>query len=129
MPRTFFQDFNRDDGTPITVEYSFASGSPTTYSPMYGASGGDPCEVEIVSAWPNTPEYNALQNDRHALAEHYFPPLIRGIDPAPQGRIAKIDEWLAAMEATCKLTDAEDERMCSWLAEHHVDDYEPEIDF
>jgi hypothetical protein len=126
MPRTFFHDFNRDDGTPVTVEYSFASGSPTTYSPLNGACGGDPCEVEIVSSWPNTPEYNALQNDRRALAEHYFPPLIRGIDPSVPGPIERIDERLAAMEAACKLTDAEHERMCAWLAEHHVD--EPEDD-
>jgi hypothetical protein len=112
MPRTFFQDFNRVDGSSITVKYSFRTG-----------------EVEIVEAWPNTPEYNALQNDRYALAEHYFPPLIRGIDPSPAGRIARIDERLAAMEAACKLTDAEGERMCAWLAEHHVDEPDDELCF
>jgi hypothetical protein len=127
MPRTFFQSFNRDDGSPVTVEYSFASGSPTTYSPLNGACGGDPCEVAIVSCWPNTPEYNALVCDRNALAEHYLPQLLtRGVVVPKDKRIARLDERLEAMEAACKLTDAEDERMCAWLAEHHVDEPDDE---
>ena len=66
MARTYFEDFDRDDGSRVTVEYSFAGGSETSYSPLSGASGGDPCEVAIVKAW--TPEqlilytFEALQS-------------------------------------------------------------------
>ena len=129
MPRTFFQDFDRDDGSPITVEYRLSTGSETTYSPLSGACSGDPCEVEIVKVWPNTAEYNALQNDRHALAEQYSLPIIRGTDPSMPMRLAQMDVRLAAMEAACKLTDNEDERMCAWLAERHIDEPDDEIYF
>jgi hypothetical protein len=52
MAMTYFQKFTKDDGTPIEVEYSFSPGSETTYSPAYGACGGDACEVEIIESWP-----------------------------------------------------------------------------
>lgn len=84
MSYTYFQDFISDDGDPITVEYSFAGGSDTNYSPLHGASGGDGYEVEIIKAWG--------RNDEKDVA----------------------------------LSDAEYERMCNWLAEHHVD--EPDED-
>lgn len=58
--RTYFKDFVRSTGLPITVEYAYAGGSETTYSPMSGACGGDPCEVEIVASWPNTPDFDRL---------------------------------------------------------------------
>ncbi len=42
MGRTYSQNFSRDDGSPITVEYEVeGSFSPTTYSPHSGACGGD----------------------------------------------------------------------------------------
>lgn len=52
--RTFFHDFKRDDGTDVTVEYGFQGGSPTTYSPMYGADGGDAAEASIVKAFDDS---------------------------------------------------------------------------
>lgn len=39
--------FKRADGTEVTLRYRYRRGSPTTYSPMYGADGGDPDEVEF----------------------------------------------------------------------------------
>jgi hypothetical protein len=52
MARTHFQDFTRTDGTAITVEYTVEGrNSPTTYSPVYGADGGDAAEFGIIKAW------------------------------------------------------------------------------
>src|ERR1700733_8287091 len=67
MPRTFFQDFKRDNGDPVTVEYSYSVGSETTYSPHSGACGGDPCEVEITAWWPNVQEYHDLHSKKTDL--------------------------------------------------------------
>jgi len=76
MPRTYFQDFNREDGTSITVEYSFSPGSPTTYSPMIGACGGDACDVEIIKAFTDTEKdvvLTDLESERFTdwLIEHH----------------------------------------------------------
>lgn len=51
MARTYFTNADLSDGRGIVVEYSFAPGSETTYSPAFGADGGDAPEVEIVKAW------------------------------------------------------------------------------
>ena len=48
---TTFHDYKRPDGTVITVEYGYDGGSPTTYSPLSGACGGDGAEVTIVTAF------------------------------------------------------------------------------
>lgn len=84
MPRTFFQDFDRDDGTPVTVEYSARGGCPAHYGSMsYAGHPAEGPEIEIVKAF----------NDAGPVS----------------------------------LTDAEDERMWLWIAEHHEDD-EPDYD-
>lgn len=116
MPRTFFQDFERDDGTPITVEYGVeGSYSPTTYSPMHGASGGDFPEFTILKAWPRSAEYDALAKQWLAL-----------LNDGPEAR-ANIETAMAALEFTDKLTAAETERMEAYLAEHYEE--EPFDDF
>jgi hypothetical protein len=46
-----FHDFARPDGTIVTAEFTFSPGSPPTYTPMYGADGGDATECEIVKAF------------------------------------------------------------------------------
>ena len=61
MARTLFQDFTRDNGLPVTVEYAVeGSYSQTTYSPHSGADGGDFPEFIIVKVWPNTRFHNRL---------------------------------------------------------------------
>ncbi len=83
MPRTFFQDFDRDDETEVTVEYTISGGCAPHYGSMnYPGHPGEPPEVEIVKAF----------NDAGAVT----------------------------------LTQAEDERMCLWIAENHID--EPDYD-
>lgn len=120
MAQTFFQDFNRDDGSPVTVEYSFAGGSPTTYSPAFGAVGGDGCEVEIVACWPNTPEHHDLCEQK--LEVEMRPSLSLRTPLTIQAKLAELNSKIAAAEASCALTDAERQRMEAWLAEHHVDE-------
>lgn len=113
MPRTFFHDFAPDDGSPVTVEYSFGAGSETTYSPMHGACGGDACEIEIIDSWPNTPEHQHLFSEAVSAPADSWRDLL--------GRIIVLVR-LFWMERRARLTDAERERMEAWLAEHHVDE-------
>lgn len=47
----YYRDFKRENGDEVQVAYRYRGGSPDTYTPMYGAVGGDPPEVEIESAW------------------------------------------------------------------------------
>ena len=128
MSRTFFQDFTRDNGLPITVEYAVeGSYSPTTYSPHSGADGGDHPEFSIIKVWPNTPFHNRLArgalrlsigNERTALGWKLAAALRHLIE-----LLMRADEWLRA-----SITDAERERMEGWIADHWVDepdDYEP----
>lgn len=134
MPRTFFQDFKRDNGDPITVEYSFSSGSETTYSPMYGASGGDPCEVEIISNWPNTQEYNDLHARRQELtldnySRQLSPIAISMMSPELREDLDDIDKAIERADAGGQLTDAERERIEAWLCENHVDEPYDDYDF
>jgi hypothetical protein len=125
MPRTYFQDFIRDDGSPVTVEYSFQRGSPTTYSPMYGADGGDGCEVEIVSVMPNTPEYERLCSEVLYLGGRHS---IAAMSAEARLCLQELDESIAIEKRRVALTDAENERMCNWLAEHHLDQSDDELD-
>lgn len=128
MGATFFQDFTRDNGLPITVEYGVdGSYAPTTYSPRFGAEGGDFPEFAILKAWPNTPWHNRLA----AIDLRFWPKasttrtggwLVRKLAAPVRGLMA-LDEWWRA-----SLTDSERERFEAWLAEHHVEpDYEPEF--
>lgn len=122
MPQTFFQDFNRDNGNPITVEYSYSPGGETDYSPAFGASGGDPCEVTIVSSWPNTPAYERLSGILFDLrwSRHKFKwwqlPAVWVAD-----KIVGATQWVWGLRA--RLTTSERERMEGWIAERHV--FEP----
>lgn len=117
MGATYFQDFTRDNGLPVTVEYGVSGGySAPTYSPLHGADGGDAPEFMIIKAWPNTAGHHWLAArslySRSRLLSRFFDALER------------LDMWWRA-----SLTDAERERMEAWLAEHYVEepyDDEPE---
>lgn len=132
MPRTFFQDFTRDNGDPITVEYGVDGHySPTTYSPSIGAVGGDAPEIYIVSAWPNTDAYNELCRRKREIEDRG---LGKGIqyflgDKEPDEELHEIEAAIAAADEACQLTDAERERIETWLDENHVDDYDDEPSF
>ncbi|WP_050400457.1 hypothetical protein [Bradyrhizobium embrapense] len=124
MGATYFQDFTRDNGYPVTVEYGYSPGSETTYSPMHGACGGAPCEIQIVSSMPNTPAferfsgiYNHLRWGRRQAWQR----------PAFElaAAIVRLCRWI--WEFRARLSTEERERMEEWLAEHHVyEPYEPE---
>lgn len=124
MSRTHFQDFTRDNGLPITVEYSANGGEPDFDFPGHICDGGGSGpEVMIFRAWPNTPFH-----DRLALVEMRVRwPQHRALTPfgwwlcnlfsKPIRAVSWLDErWRA------NLTDAERERMEAWLAEHYVEE-------
>jgi hypothetical protein len=121
MSATYFQDFTRDNGLPVTVEYGVdGSYSPTTYSPICGAAGGDAPTFCIVDAWPSTRGHNLLARWRL----HCFGRLTwrSRIGFAISGWLLRFDCWWRA-----SLTDSEVERFEAYLAERHEDDpYEPE---
>lgn len=120
MGRTFFQDFTRDNGLPITVEYAVdGSYCPTTYSPMYGADGGDFPEFSILKAWPRTPVSEWLAGISNSLWSKSAWPW-RAAHWTVNAVTRLYDWWFAS------LTDAERERMEAWIAEHYVD--EPDDD-
>lgn len=129
MPVTHFHDFTRDNGLPITVEYSATGGEPDFDYPGHICDGGG-CgpEIVILKAWPNTPWHNRLAGI--AMAVRW--PQGRALTPAgwrlagilslPVRAIMRLDEWWRA-----SLTTTEDERMCAYLAEHYVEEpYEPD---
>lgn len=118
MPATYFQDFTRDNGLPVTVEYSFSPGSETTYSPMYGADGGDAAEVELVDAWPNTPEFDELCRRRNDIKWARSRPSLWQFCV-----LAWLNLRIWFVGRSARLTDAERERIEVWLTEHH--EYEP----
>jgi hypothetical protein len=77
---THFHDFTRPDGTAITVEYEVhGRNTPTTYSPIYGADGGDCAEFAILSAWRKDTEEDIELPD--AEREQYEEWLAANIDP------------------------------------------------
>lgn len=52
MGRTFFQDFDRDDESPVTVEYTASGGCEPHYGSMtYAGHPGEAPEIEIVKAF------------------------------------------------------------------------------
>lgn len=75
--RTYFHDFIRENGQVVTVEYTFREGSPTTYTPMYGADSGDPAECEIVKAWAGDTDIELPDEER----ERYEVWIIENTDP------------------------------------------------
>jgi len=119
MARTFFHDFVRDNGQPVTVEYEVdGSYSPTTYSPRYGADGGDAPTFGIIDCWPNEPWFDALSGRRNARS---WP----GRAPTLVDRIcAAVLRWRCDFHRwwLCSLTDAERERMEAYLAENYVEE-------
>jgi hypothetical protein len=125
MGATYFQNFTRGNGQPITVEYSFAPGSETTYSPANGACGGDGCEVEIIASWPNTKAFDIACKRRNDLAWSKWP-LWRW--PFNWIELHAVNLVIWGYERTARLATAERESFEAWIAEHHVyeDPYEPE---
>ena len=120
MARTFFQDFTRDNGLPITVEYAVdGSYSPTTYSPMRGADGGDFPEFSILKAWPRTRGSEWLAGLSNRLWSRSAWPW-RAVHALVSAAMWLNDWWRAS------LTDAERARMEAWIAEYYVD--EPDED-
>lgn len=120
MPATYFHDFIRDNGLPVTVEYSAHDGEPDFDYPGHICDGGGSSpQVTIIKAWPNTPWHNRLAGvtlwdigrktrlGRVAARWAAWPARV----------LMRIDEWWRA-----SLTDAESERFEADLAEH----YEPE---
>lgn len=52
MPVTYDQDFERDDETEVTVEYTYSGGSPAHYGSLtYPGHPAEPPEIEIVRAY------------------------------------------------------------------------------
>lgn len=70
MPRTYFADLIRDNGLPVTIEYSFACGSETTYSPLNGAESGDPAEASIVTAFDDDGDVELTDAESERFEEH-----------------------------------------------------------
>lgn len=126
MGATYFQDFTRDNGLPVTVEYSATGGEPNFDYPGHICDGGGSGpEIVILKAWPNTSGHNRLAsadlrlwlNRRMRLG--YIAARMFGW---PLRLLIRADEWWRA-----SLTDAEDDRFSEWLAEHYVEEpYEPE---
>ena len=129
MTRTFTQDIKHPTtGAPITFEFSVdGSYTPTTYSPMYGADGGDAPEFCVLKVWPNSDEYNALHRRRQELTtDNYGRDLstiaISMMDPDVREELDEIDKAIEAADAACTLTDAESEQLVDWLCEHYVEE-------
>lgn len=120
MARSCSYDFVKDNGLPVTVDFTYSPGSETTYSPMNGACGGDPCEVSIDDSWPNTNAFNELYSLRNDL-DWTARPLWKRPVAWIALQFVEIAVWYQHRSA--RLTDAERERMEAWIAENHV--YEP----
>lgn len=101
MSRTYFQDFVRDGGSRITVEFEV-----------------DGHYHSILKCWPNTPEHEALAGRLLDLERSVTPTWFRGARIALLRLRMWLDEWL------CAPSDAERERWEAWLDEHHLEDYD-----
>lgn len=59
------------EGRRLTADLDVSCwGSPTTYSPHSGASGGDPVEFEIEAVWDDAGEPVDLGERLYLLEEH-----------------------------------------------------------
>ncbi|WP_027578412.1 hypothetical protein [Bradyrhizobium sp. Ai1a-2] len=124
MAQTYFQNFCKDNGFQVTVEYSYRPGSETTYSPKFGADGGDPCDVYIIASWPNSSEFDRICGIRNDLHWSRHPGWKKPFVWLAL-QILRLEIWLRELPAA--LSEAERERMEEWLIEHHVyEPYEPE---
>lgn len=107
MAKTYFHEFTRDDGAPITVEYRMDDGA---------------CAA-IISAWPRTEEYirlwtrkNAIEIDNYGRSRHFI-----YFTEEEREELDDIDRAIADADSLCsRLTDAERERMEGWLSENHI---------
>lgn len=134
MAETFFQDFKRDDGSPVTVEYSAIDGEPYADLPGHICDGGGSGpDAEIITAWPNTEEYNDLHSRRQELTLDSYgrqlgPIGVSMMSPELREELDEIDKAIERFDEACRLTDAERKRMTDWIIERHVyEPYEPEI--
>jgi len=135
MARTFTHNFIRDDGSPVTVEYSVeGSYSPTTYSPMSGACGGDAPEFTIEKVWPNTPEYEELHRRRQALTTDGYgrtlgPLVVSLMSAESREALEEIGKAIEAADTACALTDQERERIIDWLCENYIEEPDDDYEF
>jgi hypothetical protein len=112
--RTYFHDFTREDGLPVTVEYRMDGGT---------------C-ASIIKCWPNTPEHEALNKellelDFYMLQGRSIEALLRIFaDDERKERIHELQQEIARDEERVELSDAERERMEAWLSENFI----PETD-
>lgn len=128
MSATYFHDFTRDNGLPITVEYSATGGEPNFDYPGHICDGGGSGpEIVILKAWPNTPWHEHLASiDVWSMTR----PNITRTGALLARALTSPARWLMALDVwwRANLTDIEYERMESWLAEHYVEEsYEPEL--
>jgi hypothetical protein len=115
MPRTYFKDFTRDNGQPVTVEYQME---------------GETCAC-VVAEWPNTEEYNRLVAERMEL-EYSGPYGKRAsvvmMDPDIREKLQELDGLIEALDETARLSDSERERMERWLSENYIQESD-EVEF
>jgi hypothetical protein len=104
MARTYFRDFTRDDGSPITVEYGME---------------GETCAY-IVDAWPRTDEYNRLWSQKNQIEAGAYGNKRHFISFNEDEREALDDIDRAIEAAKIELSDAERERMEAELSEKHI---------
>lgn len=123
--QTFFEDFARDDGSLVTVEYSARSGEPNFDHPGHICDGGGSGpEICIVDAWPGTAVYERLCGWKLDLEWPRSTWLQR---PAFCMALFVINIAIWILKRRIRLSCDERERMESVIAEHHVEDpYEPE---
>lgn len=113
MARTYFQDFTRDDGSPITVEYGME----------------DETCAYIVDAWPRTEEYNRLWTRKNQIETGAYGNTRHFLSFTEEEREALDDIDRAIEAAKFELTDAEHERMGAWLSENHVHESDDDLVF
>ncbi|MCC6776676.1 MAG: hypothetical protein IT537_08580 [Hyphomicrobiales bacterium] len=118
MARTYFHDFVRDDGRPVTVEYSASGGESDFDHPGHICDGGGSGpEICIVDCWPNEPWFDDLARRLNARSWPGHAPTL-------------LDRLCAAVlrlrhsfhRRRCRLTDAERERMEAHIAENYVEE-------
>lgn len=112
---TYFQNFKRDDGAAITVEYEIAEGEGNFDYPGHICDGGGSGpEVAIVSAFNDDATLHLLRSG--GLRTRFI-------------RWGLGLRFIGAIIARRVLTDAEEDRFCDWIAEHHEFDYSDEYDY
>ncbi len=114
MTRTYFKDFTRDNGQPVTVEYGMED---------------ETCAC-IVAEWPNTEEYNRLVAERMELERggpYGSHTSIIMMDTDVREKLQELDRLIEDLDETARLSDSERERMERWLSENCVQ--EPDIAF